>query len=143
MRLLLDECVPKRLKRELRSHEVKTIQDMEMPLVCGLKHQETLYDRVLSSFGAVCAVSVTTLITGCGDGLDDGELGRVVGPTPTLADLAGSWGGRIDPGGSNSRIDHCHGLVWTATQDGTIATGRFGIQGVCPTCPPSIRRWAR
>jgi hypothetical protein len=28
MRLLLDECVPKRLKRELRSHEVKTIQDM-------------------------------------------------------------------------------------------------------------------
>jgi hypothetical protein len=85
------------------------------------------------SFGTVCAVLVATLIAGCGGDLAEGELGRVVGPTPTLADLAGSWGGRIDPG---ARVDHCHGLVWTATQDGTIATGRFGIQGVCRTCPP-------
>ncbi len=28
MRLLLDECVPKRLKRELLGHAVKTVQDM-------------------------------------------------------------------------------------------------------------------
>lgn len=28
MRLLLDECVPKRLKRELPGHETKTVQDM-------------------------------------------------------------------------------------------------------------------
>ena len=28
MRLLLDECVPKRLKRELPTHEAKTVQDM-------------------------------------------------------------------------------------------------------------------
>ncbi len=28
MRLLLDECIPKRLKRELPGHEVKTVQDM-------------------------------------------------------------------------------------------------------------------
>ena len=28
MRLLLDECVPKRLKRELHGHEAKTIQEM-------------------------------------------------------------------------------------------------------------------
>ena len=28
MRLLLDECVPKRLTRQLQSHEVKTVQDM-------------------------------------------------------------------------------------------------------------------
>ena len=28
MRLLLDECVPKRLKREMLGHEVKTVQDM-------------------------------------------------------------------------------------------------------------------
>jgi hypothetical protein len=28
MRLLLDECVPKRLKHELPGHEVKTVQDM-------------------------------------------------------------------------------------------------------------------
>jgi predicted nuclease of predicted toxin-antitoxin system len=28
MRLLLDECVPKRLKRELASHEVQTVQEM-------------------------------------------------------------------------------------------------------------------
>ena len=27
MRLLLDECVPKRLKRELRGHEVRTVHD--------------------------------------------------------------------------------------------------------------------
>ena len=29
MRLLLDECVPKRLKRELVDHDVKTVQDMD------------------------------------------------------------------------------------------------------------------
>ena len=28
MRLLLDECIPKRLKRELLGHEVQTVQDM-------------------------------------------------------------------------------------------------------------------
>ena len=91
-----------------------------------------------SPFGAICAALVTALIAGCGnqgDEFGDSDIGRVVGPTPMLADLAGSWGGRIDLG-ENSRIDHCHGLVWTATQDGTIATGRFGIQGVCRTCPP-------
>jgi Domain of unknown function (DUF5615) len=27
MRLLLDECVPKRLKRELHGHEVRTVQE--------------------------------------------------------------------------------------------------------------------
>jgi predicted nuclease of predicted toxin-antitoxin system len=27
MRLLLDECVPKRLARELRGHEARTVQD--------------------------------------------------------------------------------------------------------------------
>jgi len=27
MRLLLDECVPKRLKRELRGHEARTVHD--------------------------------------------------------------------------------------------------------------------
>jgi predicted nuclease of predicted toxin-antitoxin system len=28
MRLLLDECVPKRLKRELRGHDARTVQDL-------------------------------------------------------------------------------------------------------------------
>lgn len=28
MRLLLDECVPRRLKRELRDHEARTVQDL-------------------------------------------------------------------------------------------------------------------
>ena len=28
MRLLLDECVPKRLKRELPGHEARTVQDL-------------------------------------------------------------------------------------------------------------------
>jgi predicted nuclease of predicted toxin-antitoxin system len=28
MRLLLDECIPKRLRRELQGHDTKTVQDM-------------------------------------------------------------------------------------------------------------------
>jgi predicted nuclease of predicted toxin-antitoxin system len=39
MRLLLDECVPKRLKRELPSHDVKTVQDMGW---AGVKNGELL-----------------------------------------------------------------------------------------------------
>ena len=39
MRLLLDECVPKRLKRELLDHEVNTVQDMGW---AGIKNGELL-----------------------------------------------------------------------------------------------------
>jgi predicted nuclease of predicted toxin-antitoxin system len=39
MRLLLDECVPKRLKRELLGHETKTVQDMGW---AGIKNGELL-----------------------------------------------------------------------------------------------------
>ena len=39
MRLLLDECVPKRLKRELRGHEATTVQDMGW---AGIKNGELL-----------------------------------------------------------------------------------------------------
>src|SRR5438128_5021959 len=39
MRLLLDECVPKRLKRELHRHEAKTVQDMGW---AGIKNGELL-----------------------------------------------------------------------------------------------------
>lgn len=39
MRLLLDECVPKRLKRELLGHEVQTVQDMGW---AGIKNGELL-----------------------------------------------------------------------------------------------------
>jgi predicted nuclease of predicted toxin-antitoxin system len=39
MRLLLDECVPKRLKRELPGHEVKTVQDMRW---AGIKNGDLL-----------------------------------------------------------------------------------------------------
>ena len=44
MRLLLDECVPKRLKRELLGHETKTVQDMGW---AGIKNGAllTLADR--------------------------------------------------------------------------------------------------
>ena len=35
MRLLLDECVPKRLTRELLGHHVNTVQDMGWP---GIKN---------------------------------------------------------------------------------------------------------
>ena len=39
MRLLLDECVPKRLKRELLGHEVQTVQDMGW---AGIKNGDLL-----------------------------------------------------------------------------------------------------
>ena len=39
MRLLLDECVPKRLKRELLGHDVKTVQDMGW---AGIKNGDLL-----------------------------------------------------------------------------------------------------
>lgn len=39
MRLLLDECVPKRLNRELLGHEVKTVQDMGW---AGIKNRALL-----------------------------------------------------------------------------------------------------
>jgi predicted nuclease of predicted toxin-antitoxin system len=39
MRLLLDECVPKRLKRELRGHEARTVQDLGW---AGIKNGELL-----------------------------------------------------------------------------------------------------
>ena len=39
MRLLLDECVPKRLKRELHGHEATTVQDMGW---AGIKNGELL-----------------------------------------------------------------------------------------------------
>ena len=39
MRLLLDECVPKRLKRELAGHESRTVQDMGW---AGVKNGELL-----------------------------------------------------------------------------------------------------
>ena len=39
MRLLLDECVPKRLKRELHGHEAKTVQDIGW---AGIKNGELL-----------------------------------------------------------------------------------------------------
>lgn len=39
MRLLLDECVPRRLKRELTAHETRTVQDMGW---AGIKNGELL-----------------------------------------------------------------------------------------------------
>ena len=53
MRLLLDECVPKRLKRALRRHDVKTVQDMGW---AGIKNGELLrvadgqFDALLTGF---------------------------------------------------------------------------------------------
>ena len=39
MRLLLDECVPKRLKRELLGHDAKTVQDLGW---AGIKNEKLL-----------------------------------------------------------------------------------------------------
>ena len=51
MRLLLDECVPKRLKRELLGHEVKTVQDMGWAGIKNgalLKLADTQFDALLT-----------------------------------------------------------------------------------------------
>ena len=52
MRLLLDECVPKRLKRELPGHEVKTVQDMGW---AGIKNG-ALLKLADGQFGALVTV---------------------------------------------------------------------------------------
>ncbi len=52
MRLLLDECVPKRLKRELLGHETKTVQDMGW---AGLKNG-ALLRLADGQFGALLTV---------------------------------------------------------------------------------------
>ena len=51
MRLLLDECVPKRLKRELLGHEVKTVQDIGWAGIKNgalLKLADTKFDALLT-----------------------------------------------------------------------------------------------
>lgn len=51
MRLLLDECVPKRLKRELLGHEVKTVQDMGWAGIKNgalLKRADAQFDALLT-----------------------------------------------------------------------------------------------
>lgn len=52
MRLLLDECMPKRLKHELPGHEVRTVQEMDW---AGIKNGALL--RLASSqFDALLTV---------------------------------------------------------------------------------------
>ena len=51
MRLLLDECVPKRLKRELPGHEVQTVQNMGWAGIKNgalLKLADTQFDALLT-----------------------------------------------------------------------------------------------
>ena len=55
MRLLLDECVPRRLRRELHGHEVKTVQEAGW---AGVKNG-TLLRAANGSFDALLSVSET------------------------------------------------------------------------------------
>ena len=51
MHLLLDECVPKRLTRELPGHEVRTVQDMGWAGIKNgalLKLADTQFDALLT-----------------------------------------------------------------------------------------------
>ncbi len=51
MRLLLDECVPKRLKRELPGHEVRTVQEAGWAGVKNgalLRSADGLFDAMLT-----------------------------------------------------------------------------------------------
>lgn len=77
-----------------------------------------------SSFRTICPALVAGMMAGCNL---QPAFQTPVGPTPTLSQLAGSWGGRFDAGRA---VDHCWGLEWTAAQDGTNATGRLRIGGV-------------
>ena len=52
MRLLLDECVPKRLKRELPSHDARTVQDLGW---AGIKNG-TLLSLANGQFDALLTV---------------------------------------------------------------------------------------
>src|SRR3970040_764550 len=52
MRLLLDECMPRRLKRELSGHEIKTVQDKGW---AGVKNG-ALLRLAAAQFGALLTV---------------------------------------------------------------------------------------
>jgi hypothetical protein len=69
--------------------------------------------------GALCAL----LVTVTGSCSDSGELAPTTpsGPTAALGDLAGNWGGYVSTGSGNTGV--CYGFRWTATQDGSAASG--------------------
>ena len=52
MRVLLDECVPRKLRTELSGHDVKTVADMKW---AGTKNGESL-QRAASEFDALVTV---------------------------------------------------------------------------------------
>lgn len=53
MRLLLDECMPRRLRRELPGHDVATVQDMAW---AGLTNGELLRAAADAGFAALLTV---------------------------------------------------------------------------------------
>src|SRR4030088_3384344 len=55
MRVLLDECVPKRVRRELPGHAVKTVEEMGWP---GVKNGELLW-RGAANFDCLLTVDRT------------------------------------------------------------------------------------
>ena len=53
MKLLLDECVPKRLRNDFRHHDVRTLSDVGL---CGLKNGELLREAVSQDFEVLITV---------------------------------------------------------------------------------------
>ena len=79
------------------------------------------------AFEAVGVALFVAVTAGCGGGADGlSGFKPPTGPTLSLDQLTGSWGGRIDTGSSGNV---CWNLAWTATQDATRATGRMEILG--------------
>ena len=78
MRLLLDECVPKRLKREWPGHEVKTVQDMGW---AGIKYGALLK---LAAAGCVVQRARATLATLRSGATGNGGSSRTAGVTRLL-----------------------------------------------------------
>ena len=90
MRLLLDECVPKRLKRELVDHDVKTVQDGQFDALLtvdqGIEYQQNLSGLTISVVVMLAASNdvddLRPLFPGVEQALADlraGEIRRVGG----------------------------------------------------------------
>ena len=79
------------------------------------------------SFSQIAIALLVAAATGCGGGGGgDGLSGfkSPTGPTLSLDQLTGRWGGRIDTG---SRTNMCWNVAWIGMQDGTRASGVMEI----------------
>ena len=83
MRLLLDECVPKRLKQELPDHVVRTVQDMGW---AGIEYQQNPWGLTI---GVVVLVATSNDIDDLRPLLPDVEQALAVALKPGGITLVG------------------------------------------------------